>query len=33
VRELIARDQLSAEAALKQYCLLALNANEFVYLD
>jgi hypothetical protein len=24
---------LSAEAALKQYCLLALNTNEFIYLD
>jgi hypothetical protein len=24
---------LSPEAAMKQYCLLALNANEFVYLD
>jgi hypothetical protein len=33
VRDLRMKHKLSAEEALKQYCLLALNANEFVYLD
>jgi hypothetical protein len=33
VRELQAKANLSEAAALQQYCLLALNTNEFVYLD
>ena len=33
IRELQAAAKLSDEAALRQYCLLALNANEFVYVD
>jgi mono/diheme cytochrome c family protein len=33
VAELKDKLKLSPEAALKQYCLMALNANEFVYLD
>ncbi len=33
VRELIAHEKLSPAAALRQYCLLALNTNEFLYLD
>jgi hypothetical protein len=33
VRELREKHQLTEDAALVQYCLLALNTNEFVYLD
>jgi mono/diheme cytochrome c family protein len=33
VRELQAKANLSEASALQQYCLLALNTNEFVYLD
>jgi hypothetical protein len=33
IREAIATDGLTEAQALKLYCLLALNANEFVYLD
>jgi hypothetical protein len=33
IREMIANQQLSPDAALRQYCLLMLNTNEFVYLD
>jgi fructuronate reductase/mannitol 2-dehydrogenase len=33
VRRLMAEDGLSEERALGLYCLLALNANEFVYVD
>jgi hypothetical protein len=33
VEELRAKDGLDEAAALRQYCLLALNTNEFVYLD
>jgi hypothetical protein len=33
IDELRTKHKLSADDALKQYCLLALNANEFVYLD
>jgi hypothetical protein len=33
VRETMAKDGLNEEQALRLYCLLALNANEFVYLD
>jgi mono/diheme cytochrome c family protein len=33
VRELIEKAKLTEAAALRQYCLLALNTNEFVYLD
>jgi hypothetical protein len=33
VEELRTKGQLSAADALKHYCLLALNANEFIYLD
>ncbi len=33
INDVRAKAQLSDAAALKQYCLMALNANEFVYLD
>jgi len=33
IHEMQAKAQLSEADALKRYCLLALNANEFVYLD
>jgi len=33
IRKLTTGAQLEPEVALKQYCLLLLNANEFVYLD
>jgi hypothetical protein len=33
IENLKAKHGLSPEAALKQYCLLALNTNEFAYLD
>ena len=33
MRELKEQDGLSAEAALKYFCVVALNLNEFVYLD
>jgi len=33
IREVMAKDKLDELKALKLYCLLALNANEFVYLD
>jgi len=33
IAELRAKEKLSADEALKLYCLLALNANEFLYLD
>ncbi len=33
IRKLSAEARLEPEAALQQYCLLVLNANEFVYLD
>jgi hypothetical protein len=33
VRELKEQDSLSQEAALKSFCLVALNLNEFIYLD
>jgi hypothetical protein len=33
VRELAARNKLNESDALRLYCLLVLNANEFVYLD
>jgi hypothetical protein len=33
IKDLQAQDKLDDQAALKLYCLLALNANEFVYLD
>ncbi len=33
IRELIAEGDLDAKAALAAYCLLALNTNEFLYLD
>src|SRR5262249_49652928 len=33
VGDLRAKHGLSAGAALRQYCLLALNTNEFIYLD
>jgi hypothetical protein len=33
VRDLKAKAKLTDAAALQQYCLLALNTNEFVYLD
>jgi hypothetical protein len=33
IAELQAKEKISADEALKLYCLLALNANEFLYLD
>ena len=33
VRKLMVQAGLTEAAALQQYCLLALNTNEFVYLD
>jgi hypothetical protein len=33
IRELGKEGKLTETAALRQYCLLALNTNEFVYLD
>ncbi len=33
IRRLMTNARLEPQAALKQYCLLLLNANEFVYLD
>jgi cytochrome c553 len=33
IAELQAKEKVSAEEALKLYCLLTLNANEFLYLD
>src|SRR5207248_1735766 len=33
IKELTAEGDLDAKAALAAYCLLALNANEFMYLD
>ncbi len=33
IRELESKAKLSDKAALRQYCLLALNTNEFAYLD
>jgi hypothetical protein len=33
VRAMQAKDKLDAKAALRLYCLLALNTNEFIYLD
>jgi hypothetical protein len=33
IRKLMANARLDADSAIKQYCLLLFNANEFVYLD
>ena len=33
VREFVERQKLTPDDALRLYCLLMLNANEFVYLD
>jgi hypothetical protein len=33
VRSLREKDGLDAATALRQYCLMLLNANEFIYLD
>jgi hypothetical protein len=33
IATLRAKDKLSAEESLRRFCLLALNLNEFVYLD
>jgi hypothetical protein len=33
IKEMQTKEKLRAFEALKQYCLLALNANEFIYLD
>ena len=33
MRALLEKDGLSAEGALKYFCVVALNLNEFVYLD
>jgi len=31
--ELRTKEKMSADSALRQFCLLALNLNEFLYLD
>jgi hypothetical protein len=33
IKEFQAEDKFNAEQAFKYFCLLALNLNEFVYLD
>ena len=33
IRDLIEQEKLSPDTAMQNYCLLMLNANEFVYLD
>jgi hypothetical protein len=33
VRDVMEKDRLSERDALRLYCLMALNTNEFVYLD